>query len=466
MTLRYGEAWRSCWKKVNGRCKFKMTFMNPIPGPRGKPFIGMIPEMMGDMLGMFMDMTREYGGVVQFKLFGKPYLLVTNPDYVKHILQDNYRNYIRGRSVETGRVLLGDGLPLTDGDFWLRERRLMQPAFHRQRLFGLVEKMTEAIAARLDGWKTVNEVEIESEMSQLTLTIIIQAMFSARASGRIQDLAEAFKTASKFMLWRSQQMWAPPLWIPVPKNAAYNKALKTLNDIVYPLIEEARKNPANDLLDMLLEARDEQTGEGMTDRQVRDEVVTIFFAGHETSAASMTWMFYLLSQHSDVEMKLRKEITEVLGSRTPTFADLPKLTYTQKVIQETLRLYPAAYLFAREAVGDQILDGYKIPAGTMIFITPYVTHRDTRFWAGPEGFDPERFNPDQIAQRPSHVYFPFGEGPHICIGNNFAMTEMQLILTMALQRFHFQLAPDQKIGLMPEATLRPKYGLRMNIEHI
>ena len=443
-----------------------MTFSNPIPGPRGKPFIGMIPEMMGDMLGMFMNITREHGSIVQFKLFNTPYLLVTDPDYVKYILQDHYRSYIRGRSVETGRVLLGDGLPLTDGDFWLRERRLMQPAFHRQRLLNLVRTMTDTIAARLDGWKKLDHVEMETEMSQLTLTIIIQAMFSARLTHKIGDLAEAFKTASKFMLWRSQQMWAPPLWIPVPKNAAYNRALKTLNEIVYPLIAEARQNPGNDLLDMLLEARDEQTGEGMTDKQVRDEVVTIFFAGHETSAASMTWMFYLLSQHPDVETKLRREIADVLGARTPTFADLPKLTYTQKVIQETLRLYPAAYLFAREAVGDQTLAGYKIPSGMMIFITPYVTHRDPRYWTDAERFDPERFSPDQIAGRPSHVYFPFGEGPHICIGNNFAMTEMQLILAMALQRFRFRLAPDQKVGLLPEATLRSRYGMRLNIEPV
>ena len=443
-----------------------MTSSNLIPGPRGRPVIGLIPEMMSDMLGMFMNITREYGGIVQFKLFNKPYVLVTNPDYVKHILQDHYRNYIRGRSVETGRVLLGDGLPLTDGEFWLRERRLMQPAFHRQRLLGLVDTMTETIATRLAGWKQLNQIDMEREMSEVTLTLIIQAMFGARVTDQARKLAEVFPVASKFMLWRSQQMWAPPLWIPFPKNAAYNKALKTLNEIVYPLIEKARQNPGNDLLDMLLEAREEQTGESMTDKQVRDEVVTIFFAGHETSAMTMTWLFYLLAQHPDVEMKLRKEMSEVIGDRTPTFADLSRLTYAPKVIQETLRLYPAAYLFAREAVGDQLLDGYQIPAGTMIFITPYVTHRDATIWTDPERFDPERFNPEQIAQRPAHVYFPFGEGPHVCIGNNFAMTEMQLILTMALQHFNLQLAPDQKIGLSPEATLRPKYGMRMNIETV
>jgi cytochrome P450 len=285
-----------------------MAATQPIPGPKGKPIIGMLPEMMGDMLGLFMNITREYGGIVQFKLFNKPYLLVTDPDYVKHILQDHYRNFIRGRSVETGRVLLGDGLPLTDGDFWLRERRLMQPAFHRQRLLSLVDKMTGTISARLDSWRNVNQVDMETEMSRLTLTIIIQAMFSARVTGKIQDLGEAFKIASGFMLWRSQQMWAPPLWVPVPRNAAYNKALKMLNDTVYPLIARARTNPGKDLLDMLLELRDEETGAGMTDKQARDEVVTIFFAGHETTAMAMTWMFYLLSQHPDVEARLREEM--------------------------------------------------------------------------------------------------------------------------------------------------------------
>lgn len=424
----------------------------------------MIPEMMSDMLGMFMNITREYGGIAQFKLFGKPYVLVTNPDYVKHILQDDYRSYIRGRSVETGRVLLGDGLPLTDGEYWLRQRRLIQPAFHRQRLSSLVETMTKNISSQLDEWAHKQSIDMETEMSRLALSIIIRAMFSDRARGHVDDLAEAFKIASSFMLWRSQQMLAPPLWMPIPKNVAYNKALKVLNGTVYPLIAGARKNPDNDLLDMLLEMRDEDGGEGLTDRQVRDEVITIFFAGHETSAMTMTWMFYLISQHPDVETKLRNEISEVLNGRAPTFADLPKLTYTSKVIQETLRLYPAAYLFAREAVGNQTMDGYEIPAGVMIFITPYVTHRNAKFWDEPERFDPERFNQEEIAKRPSHVYFPFGEGPHVCIGNNFAMTEMQLILTMALQRFDFKLVPGHSVGLKPEATLRPSHGMMMTIK--
>src|SRR5262245_27296005 len=231
-----------------------MSATQPIPGPRGKPVVGLIPELMGDMLGMFMNITREHGGIVQFKLFSKPYVLVTNPDYVKHILQDHYRNYIRGRSVETGRVLLGNGLPLTDGDFWLRERRILQPAFHRERLGKLTNSITNVIDLFMQDWEAKsrgNEVlDLDGEMMRFTLTVIIKSMFSANIDDKIQSLSHAFNVASKFMLWRSQQMWAPPLSVPIPRNVEYNRALKALNDTIYPLITDRRKDPKDDLLGM------------------------------------------------------------------------------------------------------------------------------------------------------------------------------------------------------------------------
>ncbi|HET6822229.1 MAG TPA: cytochrome P450, partial [Anaerolineales bacterium] len=222
--------------------------------------------------------------------------------------------------------------------------------------------------------------------------------------------------------------------------------------------------PRDDLLGMMLDMRDADTGEGLSDNQARDEVVTIFFAGHETTAATMAWGFYLLSQHPKVEERLRMELKNVLDGRAPIFADLPRLVYMQQVLNEVLRLYPAAYLFAREAIVDDVLDGYRIPANTLIFISPYVGHRDPKFWPDPERFDPERFTPEQLASRPRHVYYPFGEGPHVCIGNNFAVMEMQLILAMALQRFHLRLVPNHPIALKPEATLRPKHGMKMTVE--
>jgi cytochrome P450 len=444
--------------------------LKSIPGPRGLPILGVMPEMVSDMLGLFTKTARDYGGITQFKLLRSTYLLVTNPDYVKYILQDNYKNYIRGRSVETGRVLLGNGLPLIDGDFWLRERRLLQPAFHRERLGTLASTVGDVIDSFLQAWeqkaRDKKAIDMDDEMMRLTLTVIVKSMFSADIDDKIESVSHAFNVASKFMLWRSQQMWAPPLSVPVPRNVEYNRALKVLNDTIYPLIAEARKNPKDDLLGMLLAMRDQDTGEGMTDQQARDEVVTIFFAGHETTATSMTWMFYLLSQHPEVEEQLRAEIESVLEGRAPTFAELPKLTYMQQVIHETLRLYPAAYLFAREAVTEDTIDGYPIPAKTLIFITPYITHRDPNYWPDPERFDPQRFTPENSAGRPRHVYYPFGEGPHLCIGNNFALMEMQLILAIALQRFRLGLVADQTIALRPEATLRSKHGMKMTLQRI
>ena len=442
--------------------------LREIPGPRGRLFLGVMPEMVGDMLGLFTRTAREYGGIAQFKLLNKSYLLVTNPDYVKYILQDNYKNYIRGRSVETGRVLLGNGLPLTDGDFWLRERRMLQPAFHRERLGKLVDTVTTVIDTFMQDWsgkaKQAQILDVDDEMMRLTLTAIIKSMFSSPIDDKIPSLSHAFQAASRFMLWRSQQMIQLPLSVPLPRHVEYNRALKVLNETIYPLIADGRKHPKDDLLGMMLEMRDAETGEGLSDQQARDEVVTIFFAGHETTAAALAWGFYLLSQHPEVEERVRLELKRVLNGRKPTFADLPRLTYMQQVINEVLRLYPAAYLFAREAIVEDVLDGYPIPANTLIFISPFVGHRDPKYWPDPDRFDPERFTPEQAASRPRHVYYPFGEGPHVCIGNSFAVMEMQLILAMALQRFRLRLVPDQQIALNPEATLRPKYGIKMTVE--
>ena len=446
------------------------TTLKTIPGPRGYPLLGVMPEMISDMLGLFTNTAREYGGIAQFKLLNKSYLLVTNPDYVKYILQDNYKNYIRGSSVETGRVLLGNGLPLIDGDFWLRERRMLQPAFHREQLGKLANVVTDVIDTFMQDWdgkaKRQQSLDMDDEMMRLTLTAIIKSMFGAQIDDKIQSLSQAFNVASKFMLWRSQQMWALPLSVPVPRNMQYNRALKVLNNNIFPLIADGRQHPRDDLLGMMLAMRDADTGEGISDEQARDEVVTIFFAGHETTAATMAWAFYLLSQHPDVEAKMRAEVTTLLNGRSPTLADLPKLTYMQQVLNEVLRLYPAAYLFAREAVVDDRVDGYFVPANTLIFITPFVTHRDPKYWPDPERFDPERFTSEQVTSRPRHVYFPFGEGPHVCIGNNFALMGMQLILAMTLQRFHIKLVPNHPIAFKPEATLRPKYGMKMLVEPV
>jgi cytochrome P450 len=260
----------------------------PIPGPKGLPLIGVVADMARDMLGLFMDTAREHGGVPQLRVFNKSYLLITEPQHVKYILQDNHHNYIRGASVERGRMLLGNGLPLIDGDFWLKERRLMQPAFHRQRLEGLGKIMTDMIEPSINVWMENTEsgkpLDIHAEMIRLTLSVIVKAMFSTDVTNQIDVLAREFNVTAQFMLWHSQSAWPPPLWIPIPRNIEYKNAVKTLNEIIYPIIARARTEPKDDLLGLLLAMRDEETGEGMSDRQARDEVITIFFAGHETTA--------------------------------------------------------------------------------------------------------------------------------------------------------------------------------------
>ena len=440
-----------------------------IPGPRGAPIVGVVSEMAQDMLGLFMKTAREHGGIAQLKVLNKAYLLITDPKCVKYILQDNYRNYIRGASVERARSLLGNGLPLIDGDFWLKERRLMQPAFHRQRLEGLTGMMLGMIEPFLDGWQENAEsgtpLEIHSGMIRLTLSVIVKAMFSEDITGKLEPLAKAFSIAAQFMLAQSQSLWPVPLTIPTPRNLEYKNAIKALNEIIYPIIHRsrARTEPRADLLGMLLAMRDEETGEGMSDQQARDEVITIFFAGHETTAAALTWAFYLLSQHPEVEARAREEVKTVLNGRPPAFADLPRLAYLHRVLQETLRLYPSAYLFARQAVEDDVIDGYPIPAGNLIFISPYVTHHDPACWPDPERFDPDRFLPEQVAARPREVYYPFGEGPHLCIGNNLAMMEMQLILARALQKYRWELVPNHPVAIKPVVSLTPKYGMKMRV---
>jgi cytochrome P450 len=334
----------------------------------------------------------------------------------------------------------------------------------------LVDTITTVIDTFMQLWaekaKKNQTLDLDDEMMRLTLTVIIKSMFSTPIDDQVPALSHAFNVASKFMLWRSQQMWKLPLSMPLPRHVEYNRALNVLNETIYPLIADGRKHPKDDLLGMMLEMRDADTGEGLSDQQARDEIVTIFFAGHETTAATLAWAFYLLSQHPEVEERIRAELQSVLNERVPTFADLPQFVYMQQVINEVLRLYPAAYLFAREAIAEDLLDGYSIPVDTMIFISPFVSHRDPKHWPDPERFDPDRFAAEHVASRPRHIYFPFGEGPHVCIGNNFALMEMQLILAMALQRFRLRLVPDHPIALKPEATLRPKYGMKMIVEKI
>lgn len=418
-----------------------------------------------DPLRFLLHLTQECGDVSQWRLFAWPVYHVNHPDFVKHILQGNHPNYNKDLVLyKIAKPLLGEGLLTSDGDFWLRQRRLIQPAFHRQKVMGFAQLMTDATVAMLDQWeataKTARQVDIAQEMMHLTLRIVAQALFSTDVAQDAPAFAEAFNKSNVF-LGKYLTMPFPPLQVPTPRNRRFHADLKVLDEVVYQIIRERRqtKEDKGDLLSMLLSAVDAETEEGMTDLQLHDEVLTLLLAGNETTAMALAWAWYLLAQHPEVDERLYAELETTLAGRTPTLDDVPQLPYTQMVLEETMRLYPPAWFLMRKAINEDTLGGYPIPANSFISYSAYTLHRHPDFWDTPERFDPERFTPERSAQRPRFAYVPFGAGPRLCIGNSFAMLESQLILATVAQRYRFTLVPGHSVTPEPALTLRTRDGV-------
>lgn len=441
------------------------------PRVPGRFFWGNMPEIQNNALNFYTRTALEFGDVVHIQAGPFPMYQLNHPDHIQYVLQDNNRNYDKNNfGNDLLKAPLGNGLLTSDGDFWRRQRRLMQPAFHRQRIAALGERMTAATAQTLERWRANahngQSLDIATEMMQLTLSIISQALFT-RETGRDADtVSRAATTLVEHLGWKFVTLFPPPDYLPTPRNLRYRRAIRDLDEIVYRIIGERRRHPAeaSDLLAMLLEVRDEDTGEGMTDKQLRDEVMTMYLAGHETTAVALAWTFYLLSKHPAVERQLRAEVTATLNGRTPTMADLPTLPYTRRVIDESMRLYPPAWAISRRNLRADEIGGYHIPANSFVFFSPYVMHRHPAYWDNPEGFDPERFTAEQEKGRPRYAYFPFGGGPRQCIGNIFALTEAQLILVMVMQQYRLALVPGQTIEPAPLVTLRPRSGIKMTVK--
>jgi cytochrome P450 len=365
------------------------------------------------------------------------------------------------------KPLAGEGLLTSEGEDWRRRRKLAQPAFHRERIAAFATGMTHATIAMLERWEPFVEqkqpqqsqqsIDIVHEMQRLTLGIVSTALFSTDISGDSDEMGGALNDIFAYFNHRSRTPLSLPAGVPTRRNRRFKQAVQRLDAITYRVIEEHRRGEtkSDDLLSMLLEARDEETGEGLSNTQLRDEVGTFLAAGHETTAMTLAWTWYMLSKHPAIEHKLHAELAEVLGGRLPTAADIPQLTYTRMIIQEVMRLYPAAWAMTRVIKNNDKINGYPIKAGTIMVLSPYVTHRHPAFWENPEGFDPERFTPERIAERPRYAYFPFGGGPRQCIGNEFALMEAQLIVAMVAQRYRLHLIPGQKVEPDPIFTLRP-----------
>lgn len=441
------------------------------PYHRTLSLLGSASEIQRDALG-FLLKTQQAGEVVRLRFLFSPAYLISHPESIKHVLQYNARNYNKDIiSYTMFRPLLGKGLLINDGPSWLHQRRLMQPAFHRKRLATYATQMTEATDEMLERWKPRFEQEtplnIAEEMMRLTLRIVGQALFSLDLDQETSTIGPAVTTVLE-LLGDYVLRPIPPLSVPTPRNRRLRRAIQAIDQVVYRLISERRasQTEGSDLLSMLLLARDEETGEGMSDQQVRDEVMTILLAGHETTANTLTWTWYLLSQSPEVERRLHTELNEVLAGRVPTVEDLPNLKYTRMVIEETLRLYPPTPVLSRKAISDDELLGYPVAANSMIMISPYAIHRNPALWEKPQQFDPERFSPERVAARPAYAYLPFGGGPRVCIGNNFALMEAQLILSTIAQRYRLRLIPNHPVEPQMVVTLRPRYGMPMTLHSL
>lgn len=445
-----------------------------VPGPQGSFLLGNIREFRADPLTAMHDVWREYGDLARVEMLGRVFYIVSGPQFVYDIFVTGKRTFIKtyARPNNNGlELLLGNGLVTNfDHDHWLPQRRMMQPMFHSKRIMTMGDKMVAAGQAMLNRWaKLANgtTIDLHKEMMTITLDIINRTMFSTTDAINYADkVGSAITTTAEFVFQRNRAFIRPPLSWPTPKNKAFNNALDEIDNIIEMLIEQRRQSSATyaDLLDMLLEARDEETGAGMSEQQLRDEVKTIYAAGHETTSNALSWVWYLLAQHPDVLAQLQAEVDAVLNGRIPTLADLPNLPYTTKVFKEGLRLYPAVPAIPRYVPEGAILQGYKITPKANVVFNTYNLHRHPEHWQKPEAFWPEHFTPEREEQRDQYAYRPFGAGPRICIGRNFAMMEGQLLLAMIAQNYTFNLIPDHPVKPEIAVTLRPKNGMMVKIE--
>lgn len=444
-----------------------------LPTARGAlPLLGHWPEVLRDTIG-FLERGAATGDVVRYRFAHYRALLVHDPAVIQHVLQQSPRLYTKSRNYEGMKLLLGQGLLTSEGELWKRQRKLAQPPFHAAKLRALTATMASTTSDLLARWSTWEEgrcFDLHHEMMALTLRIAGLTLFGKDLHGDAREVGDALEVVLPYVNDAILDPFRPPLWVPTRANREVRGAIATLDRLVTGIIEERRRSDPRheraDLLAMLMSATDESGGGGMSDQQLRDEVLTLILAGHETTANLMSWTGMLLAQHPEWRERVEREAREVLGDRTPTFEDLAKLEVCDRVVCESMRLYPPAWEFEREAIADDVAAGYEIPKGTIVMIAPWTQHRHPRFWDAPLRFDPDRFRPERAITpsgepRPRYAYLPFGDGPRVCIGKAFAMMEAKLLLAMIARQTRFELEPGVRIDPEATVTLRPLGGVPM-----
>lgn len=437
------------------------TTRQPVRIP-GRLIVGSAPEFNHDTLA-FMLNARQWGdmAVMYYSVF--PLYIANHPDVVHDILVTHNSAFYKSTQTKIAlKPIVGNGLFTNDGDDWRQQRRLAQPSFHTKRISAYADTMVRYADELCRRLTPDQPVDIEREMAHLTMQIVAKTLFNYDG-GANDQLSEAVRTVLRNVDIRFARLAQLPQWLPTPKNREFRQAIAYLDQFIQQMIEERRRSQEDngDLLSMLIMAHDDETNMRMSDQQLRDEAITIYGAGHETTSGALTWAWYLLSQHPHVAAKLHEELDRVLGDRLPTYADLPNLPYTEMVIKETMRIYPPAWATSRQAIEDVTVGGYALKKNSVVMLNIYGMHRDARWFPNPDVFDPERFSPENEPHINKRAYIPFGAGPRICIGNSFAMMEARLLLATLARAWHFELAPDQVVAPVRQFTLRPRYGMRM-----
>jgi cytochrome P450 len=439
-----------------------------LPGPEGNSIAGSLIELGNDPLGFLTQCAREYGDIVPMRLGLTPTCLVTHPDYIEQILKDR-ETFVKSRGFRVLKTLLGEGLLTAEGGDWLWKRRLAQPVFQQHRIKGYGIAMVDYTEQMLDTWREGETRDIHTDMMRLTLRIVMKTIFNAEVDeGEAQTVAHALDVAMQWFESKRRQNFLVWEWFPRPENVRYRQAIDAMDGAIYSLIQQKRnaKEDGVDLLSMLMHARDEETGQQMNDKQLRDEVATLMLAGHETTANALSWTWMLLSQYPEARSQLQAELEKVLAGRSPTVEDIPQLRYAGMVVKESMRLYPPVSIFGREAVRDCTVGDYAIPEGCIIQISQWVMHRHPRYFENPDEFQPERWEEDLEKRLPKGVYIPFGDGPRICIGRGFAMMEAVLLLATIAQKFQLNVLPGFPIVPQPSITLRPETGVKVQLKQI
>jgi cytochrome P450 len=417
-----------------------------------------------DQLGFLRELA-DRGDIVSFEMLGKPFFLVNHPDDVEALLVKHARVMGRDDYIDVLQRTLGFGLLTSDGELWKRQRKLMSQAFVPKRIHAYGAAMARVTDAGVRSFTDGQEINIHQEMSRLTMEVVSDVLFGASVSAHdVAEVRDAMETINEFYANSPEAMLKLAAWVPTPRNVRMNRAVQAIDRLIYRIIAKRRGGEQrDDLLGVLLAAQDDD-GSKMSDQQLRDEAITLFLAGHETTALALSHTLYLLSKHPEVERKVQAELATVIGDRLPTADDVRSLVYVDRVLKESMRLYPPAWTMGREALEDVEIRGTLIPKGAQLLMSQWIVHRDPRFFPNPEGFDPDRWSPERSKGLPKYAYFPFGGGPRVCIGNHFAIMEATLMLAIILQRFRVELLPSQRLELRPSVTLRQRGpGLRARI---